>query len=327
MDDSKQNNTEKTCLGQWMSQEYKPGLVSVIIPTYNRAWSLGKSVRSVFDQTYRPIECIIVDDGSTDDTSSVVKTLVDECPEGVTVRYFKQENSGANSARNHGLKECRGDFICYLDSDDMLTCGSIGERARILIENPNVDFCYGSCSVRDENGRELERMNKPWPADGEARISSCLFYSNSPLIRRAICCKAGLWREDLHGNQDYEYFSRIKYFSEKVCFIDKVVDIYIKHNGRHICDKSLSYSLSFFKSILIVKSLVLYGKYDNMQERDCLALRFRTSAKRLYLSKAYADACAALRESMGLKWNVKVFAQWLVVRLLAVCKSENHNVL
>ncbi len=73
-------------------QSIRP-LVSVIIPTYNRSWALEKAVRSVFDQEYRPIECLIVDDGSTDDTADIVKHLIHECPEDIDVRYFVKENS------------------------------------------------------------------------------------------------------------------------------------------------------------------------------------------------------------------------------------------
>ena len=93
-------------------------LVSVIIPTYNRGWTLGRSVRSVFEQTYRPIECIIVDDGSTDDTTDIVTHLVSECPESVMIRYFKQENGGPGAARNTGLEAAQGEYFTFVDADD-----------------------------------------------------------------------------------------------------------------------------------------------------------------------------------------------------------------
>ncbi|HOX59475.1 MAG TPA: glycosyltransferase family 2 protein [Candidatus Paceibacterota bacterium] len=309
-----------------LDQKVKPAsdkacgsLVSVIIPTYNRAWALEKSVRSVFDQTYRPIECIIVDDGSTDNTPNLVAQLVSKCPEGVILRYFKQENGGANSARNRGLMECRGDFICYLDSDDMLLRDSVEARAQALRADPEVDFCYGLCSVRDQQGTELRRMNDPWPRPGEPRISRYLFDTNAPLIRRSTCARVGLWRnDDLHG-QEYEYFARLKYFSNKVAFTDRVLSIYVRHEQRSIFDnKSIVFSLAVFRVLIAVKALVLYGTHDNAAERQHLSVAFKSLAKQLYRLKDYSNACAALQEAMVLKWKVRVCAEWLVLKALSI---------
>lgn len=297
-------------------------LVSVIIPTYNRSWALGKSVGSVLEQTYRPIECVIIDDGSTDDTSDVVKRLIRKCPEGVRIRYYKKENGGVNSARNRGLLGCKGAFVCYLDSDDMLTRDSISERARVFIEDPDVDFCYGLASIRDENGNETGRMNTSWPTSDEARISRYLFNTNSPLIRRSTCAKVGLWREDdLHG-QEHEYFARLKYFSNKVIFIDKILSVYVKHKNESIFDRSLPFSLALFRILLTVKALILYGKYDNKHERRQLSREFRGVAKQLFDLKDYSNACAALQESLILKFKVKVFAEWLIVKVIGILKMR-----
>jgi len=111
-----------TCHGRWMSEEYEPGLVSVIIPTYNRAHFLVEAMDSVRAQTYRPVELIVVDDGSMDATPQVVeqwsRSRADEG--GFTFRYFRQQQSGAPAARNRGLTECHGEFVLFLDSDDRI---------------------------------------------------------------------------------------------------------------------------------------------------------------------------------------------------------------
>src|ERR1700685_1198678 len=83
-------------------------LVSVVIPTYNRAYILGHSIESVLKQTYRPVEVVVIDDGSTDDTRRLVEHF------GPPVRYFHQPNAGVSSARNHGLREARGEFVAFL---------------------------------------------------------------------------------------------------------------------------------------------------------------------------------------------------------------------
>src|SRR3954454_19415660 len=90
----------------------EPGLVSVAIPTYNRAYILDKAIESALAQTYRPVEIIVIDDGSTDGTAE----LVGRYPE---LRYFHQPNGGLSAARNSGLRQARGEFIALFDSDDV----------------------------------------------------------------------------------------------------------------------------------------------------------------------------------------------------------------
>ncbi len=203
----------------------------------------------------------------------------------------------------------------------MLINDSINERARVLIEDPDIDFCYGLCSVRDENDKEISTMNSPWPTMDESRISRYLFHTSSPLIRRSTCSKIGLWREDDLGAQEHEYFARLKYFSNKVSFISKILSVYTKHKHENIFDKSKFFWLGIFRNNLSVKGLILYGKYDNKNERNQLSLNFKEVAKQLFRSGDYSNACAALEESMILKWNFKVFAQWFVIKCMELFKQ------
>jgi len=299
-------------------------LVSVIIPAYNRSWALRKTVQSVFDQTYRPIECLVVDDGSTDNTAEVISELARRVPEGMELRYFKKDNGGANSARNRGLIESRGELICFLDSDDWLLPDSIKTRADVLITDPAVDFCYGLCSVQDEDGHELRKMNSPWPAPGQAVIAPYLFQTDSPLIRRAICAKAGLWREDdACAAQEYEYFARIKFFSSRVVFIDRALTVYSKHSrGQIYSSQSRPYLFSRFKLTLIVKGLVLYGPYDSKAERHSLALEFKEIGNFFSRLKDPSNACAALTESLILEWKLKTFVLWILAKARSIL---NHG--
>lgn len=89
------------------------GLVSVVIPTYNRKNSVQRAIQSVLNQTYSNFEILVIDDGSTDDTEAVVKRMNDS-----RIHYYRQENQGSQVARNHGIQLARGEFIGFLDSDD-----------------------------------------------------------------------------------------------------------------------------------------------------------------------------------------------------------------
>lgn len=292
-------------------------LVSVIIPTYNRAWALSSAIQSIFSQTYRPIECLIVDDGSTDDTCHLVEQLSYECPRGIQLIYLRKANGGPNSARNYGLVKCHGDFICYLDSDDILLSNSVEERARALLNDSALDFCYGLSSIRDSNGNELTVHNEPWPGPGQPTISRYLFDTNSPLIRRSTCARVGMWRnDDLHGHE-YEFFSRLKYCSERVLFINKVLSVYVRHSNACINDRSQFFWLSAFRGILSVKSLILHGPHDNLPERKQLFFQFTNVAKHLYRLGDYSNASAALLEAITVQPSARAFARWVVLRMMA----------
>ena len=113
------------------------GLLTVIIPAYNAGLYIEEALRSVFAQGYRPVEVIVVDDGSTDDTAARVKSFASE------VRYVFQKNAGAAVARNYGVELARGDYFAFLDADDRWTSGKIQLQMKILREDPDLDMVFG----------------------------------------------------------------------------------------------------------------------------------------------------------------------------------------
>ena len=114
-------------------QGSKP-LVSVIIPNYNRLSWLNKTIKSVENQTYRPLELIIVDDGSTDGSRELLRSWESTCntSNGLFGKVFLQKNSGAPVARNRGLYESSGKYIVFLDSDDLLLPQKVFEEVALL---------------------------------------------------------------------------------------------------------------------------------------------------------------------------------------------------
>ena len=109
----KANHENMTCLGRWVSEEYKPGLVSVIIPTYNRAHLIEETLNSVYGQTYRPIELIVVDDGSTDSTEDVLKVwkASHNTDMAFEITLIFNKKRGAPAARNSGVVNSHGEYI------------------------------------------------------------------------------------------------------------------------------------------------------------------------------------------------------------------------
>jgi glycosyltransferase involved in cell wall biosynthesis len=122
------------------------GLVSVVIPTYNRAHLIGRAIESVLDQTYQPVEVIVVDDGSSDNTREVVERY------DPRVRYIRQANAGAATARNTGLRVARGEFLALLDSDDEWFPWKLEAQVRVLDRYPEIGMVWTDMTATDEAG-------------------------------------------------------------------------------------------------------------------------------------------------------------------------------
>jgi glycosyltransferase involved in cell wall biosynthesis len=200
------------------------GLVSTIIPVHNRAALLREAVSSVIGQSYRPIEVIIVDDGSTDDTPAAADALASGFP--AQIRTLHQRNTGAGFAREAGRQSARGEFIQYLDSDDLLLPDKFALQVAGLRANPSCGVAYGYTRYRHAGGRLEEQ---PWKGSGrrvEAMFPSFLqsrwWDTPTPLYRASVCDAAGPWT-DLRIEEDWEYDCRIAALGTRLSFCEAYV--------------------------------------------------------------------------------------------------------
>ena len=179
-------------------------MVSVILPTYNRAYILEKALQSVFEQTYKDYEAIVIDDGSTDATTEVVAKF------GTKVRYFAQSNRGVGAARNRGLREARGKYVAFVDSDDQWLPEKLEKQIPVLEEKPNLGFVYAVAEVVDENGKSLG--NKPAEAHPDT-LTELLRMNFIPVLtvvaRREYIQAVGGFDEGLSGYDDYHLWIRL----------------------------------------------------------------------------------------------------------------------
>src|SRR5438067_8688174 len=128
---SANDGATKTSMSSYFEQG-RPGLATVILTAFNQDWVLGQTLASVAAQTYRPLECVIVDDGSTDNTAAVVNEFVQRHSRDLTVKYIYQLNRGAQTARNVGIQASTGEFIQFLDGDDVLEPSKIESQITFL---------------------------------------------------------------------------------------------------------------------------------------------------------------------------------------------------
>jgi glycosyltransferase involved in cell wall biosynthesis len=194
------------------SENKQTPLVSVIIPTYNRAHLLGRAVRSVINQTFEDFEIIIVDDASTDGTHTLVKSLEDK-----RISYIKLYlNQGASIARNVGIQHAQGEYIAFLDSDDEWFPLKLKKQLDVFKDSPpNLGLVYTKSVTVTENSEKPSIV----PLFCGNLLPFLLVYNyigltSTPLIRKECFSKSGFFDESLPVSEDWDMWIRISQYYE-----------------------------------------------------------------------------------------------------------------
>lgn len=183
---------------------YHP-LISVIIPTHNRGRMLTEAIDSVLAQEYRPVELIIVDDGSTDNTSEVLQNY------GPCLSRIRQENRGVSAARNAGISAASGEYIAFLDSDDLWLPQKLASQAAFFDHHPEALICQTE-EIWIRNGRRVNPKLRHRKVSGmifEPSLHLCLVSPSAVMIRRPLFEKVGLFNESLPACEDYDLWLRV----------------------------------------------------------------------------------------------------------------------
>ena len=197
-----------------MNQE----LVSVIMPAYNAEKYIGMSITSVLQQTYKYIELIIVDDGSTDNTVGKVLTYANNWPDIINLSCRK-ENGGTAAALNDAIELARGKYICWLSADDMYCSEMVETEVNYLINSGNYDAVFSRCAYVDENNQLLGELKYSETFEEEANknpkiiVSSLLhgnFWHGCSVLAKAECFKCGeRFNINYRSSQDYDFWLRM----------------------------------------------------------------------------------------------------------------------
>ncbi len=183
--------------------------VSVVIPAYNVAPYIGETLNSVFAQTFTDFEVIVVDDGSPD--GEELERMLG--PYLGSVRYVRQENRGAGAARNRGVREARGEFIAFLDSDDLWMPEYLGEQVRFLRAD-GYDLAYADALLFGDSPIAGKTYMQTAPSIGPVTFLSlvrneCNIITSGVVVRRSALIKVGLFNESLRNGQDFELWTRM----------------------------------------------------------------------------------------------------------------------
>lgn len=202
-------------------------LVSVIIPVFNGEAFLRDAVQSVreavrvLDQKYSDVEIIIVDDGSTDGTATVVTSL----PE--TVRYVHQSNQGPAAARNRGIEHARGSLIAFADADDLWPAAKLELQLPYLIKDRAIEIVMG----------RIQQVHLQAEEFGEPAFSVNL---GSAVIRKSVFERVGLFDETMRYSEDVDWFMRAREGGAAILTIDAVTLLYRQHEQNMTRGKSTS---------------------------------------------------------------------------------------
>jgi glycosyltransferase involved in cell wall biosynthesis len=277
--------------------------VSIVIPTFNRATMLRELMDSVAAQAHRPIEVVVVDDGSTDGTEDVVKEFFSACRHDDSLGHCYErleDRSGAPVARNRGVALAQGDAVMFVDSDDLLATSGISALARCLSASADLAYAYGKVAITRDSLAESDWAGIVGGAFGAtpAEIAGYHWHTMGALYRREFLERVGEWNEQLTGSQDWEFQARVKLAGGAGEFVDTLVGYWRQHDQWRVgathfrpdyvtsvmvacqsivshakdagrCDRSLRNRIA---KRLLIHALEWGANNHGLERRDCLAL-------------------------------------------------------
>jgi hypothetical protein len=188
--------------------------VSVVIPTHNYGHFVGQAIASVQAQTYSDWECVVVDDGSTDDTPAIVAAIV---AADSRIKYVRIERGGSSAGRNAGLAASAGEYVQFLDADDLIGPGKLARDVGLLEAHPEVDLVYGTARYFAEATPGAPRSEWTWPlatpsGSGDTLLQSLvttnMMVTDAPLIRRSMLNRVGGFDLRFRRLQDWDCWIR-----------------------------------------------------------------------------------------------------------------------
>lgn len=262
-------------------------LVSIIIPAYNSSSFIPETLKCVIDQTYDHLECLIIDDGSTDNLKAVVKPFLEKYP---FIKYIYQENKGLSSARNMGFSNTGGKYIQFLDADDLILPNKIKEQVSILENNSEIGVSYTNYRpFNSDTGELLDRYSHliveanpledflfKWERGLSIPIHSALF-------RKSIWEVKNIFNEQLEAKEDWEMWVSISLKGTKFHFLDKDYALYRMHN-ENMCKDEMKMLSLFLKASHFI-SETLPAEYKDRFIVETKDYVFNSLKSLLYLNK------------------------------------------
>lgn len=255
--------------------------VSIIIPTYNRANILKKALDSVLQQSYQNIEVIVIDDGSTDATSTFIENYINANDLYKILRYYKQVNRGPSAARNYGLEKSTGKYIIFFDSDDYMLPDRVHIQIKAILEN-KADLCAASFRY-NSNGVEHKfkapRLNNYY----SFYRRRFLVGTQAWMFKKSVLKSVKGYNEAIRYYEDVDLILRLISFGIRMCHVEEVLTYYEDNSNDSLTQAKTNISIHYITGLLTARSTALK---IHIKQNNYLAIILELnliSAKRKFL--------------------------------------------
>lgn len=245
-------------------------LISIIIPTFNRAHLISETLDSIIAQTYTNWECIVVDDGSTDHTDEIMVKYITKDSRFQYYHRPKDRLPGGNAARNFGFEKCKGDFINWFDSDDIMKPDFIEAKLQVLGET-NVDFVISNSINFDEHGNEFNIYsvtNLGKEITAENYIGGIINWITNDVMATRSSIGDLRFNEKLKSGQEYNFYSRYLIKNTNGSFINKSLSMRRVHSGS--IQEKLNENLFKKKKQLLENEIVFLNDIEKIASKTIL---------------------------------------------------------
>jgi glycosyltransferase involved in cell wall biosynthesis len=286
--------------------------VSIIIPAYNQSQYLGDAIRSALGQTRTDHEVIVVDDGSTDETTAVCRTFTDP-----RVHYVWQANRGLSAARNTGILQARGEFLSFLDSDDQFLPNKLNLLLSAFEQDGDLGLVAGQAVLIDRQGRRLgEVYDRSLPADPTDLLLGNPLHVGSVLLRRDWQARVGPFDESLRSYEDWDLWLRLALAGCPMGWVAKPVSLYRFHQdqmtriGAQMTTATFAVLDKRFQDPAMPESWRV--RHDEAYSRG-----FLRAAAQAYTGREFVQARECMRKALALDSRLGAHGAERLARLVA----------
>ncbi|MFN2169240.1 MAG: glycosyltransferase, partial [Anaerolineae bacterium] len=273
--------------------------ISVVTPCYDAERFIGQAIQSVLDQTYQDFEIIIVDDGSTDGSRRVIQGFVDP-----RIRLLSQENSGPAMARNTGVRAAAGEFVAFLDADDLALPHRFASQLAILEADPLLSVVGSGYLWIDETGAQLPWPHHSWQHapdlnDISSWLVDCPFVPSATMLRRQAWEDIGGFDEELVGPEDWNFWLRLVVTGHRMTWQQEVVCLY-RRSASSLSENADRMSVNSPEALRRVLVRPDFPPHLLSLGQKGLAIRYLDGTKRLYRSGKWEQGKASLETAIAL---------------------------
>ena len=296
-------------------------LVSIIIPVYNAEKWLAHTLESALNQTWQNIEVFVIDDGSSDRSVEISQSYESE-----KLQVISQRNQGASAARNHGLSLAKGDYIQYLDADDLLSPNKISDQVQLLASSqanklaicstihfldgtdPTQGSCYDGLPFYLDSDDVLNWLIRLWGGEGERGMVQPAAW----LVPRAVSDSVGPWNTNLSLDDDGEYFARVILASSGIRRSESALTYYRKYDqGSSLSRTNSQKGIWSGLKALNLKSGYLLGKTQDLRAKKAIAALYMDWAMTAYpLCPEVTHLALEKIETLAVPVEIPIFGGW-----------------